>query len=134
MLLATCLVILTKLLRGPEAAAAATAVTAAGGLRALLALLDGRTAIFAAKFLLAFTGTRPTSCEALIAAGAVPRVLEALASAIEGGGGENFEGEETPTVPIARTLLNLMRESASVAAEATAAGFDAARLRRLTSA
>ena len=120
--------LLYTLLRGPEAVAAADAVTAADGFPALANALGevGEVAGAAAECLLAVSELGERRHAALVAAGAVPRLLALLAA------DKGEEGPDWAKRAAARTLLNLMMtDDASVAAEAAAAGFDAARLRQL---
>ena len=120
---------LPKLLRGPEAAATADAVISGGGLAAIVAALGreddpGMDHGSVVDVALALFWMGEAKRVALVAAGAVPRLLEVLL-----GGGK--EGPGSAKQAVACALLNLMKESASVAAEAAAAGFDAARLLQL---
>ena len=119
--------LLGKLLRGPEAANGADAFLAANGLLALANALGerGKLAHAATTCLLAISELGERRRAALVAAGAVPRLL-ALFAADEGE-----KGPELAKLAAAHTLLNLIKADASVMAEAAAAGFDAARLRQL---
>ena len=121
--------LLSSLLRGPEAANAADAFLAADGFLALAnALGEGeKVATSAAACLLAVSELDERRRAALVAAGAVPRLLTFLST------DESAEGPGSAKQAAACTLLNLMKESASVAAEAAAAGFDTSRLRLLAS-
>ena len=124
--------LLLRLLRGPESVAAAAAVVAADGGLAILVSALGQgeeVGFFAAACLLKISEAGATHLAALVAAGAVPRLLETLKRVeAEAGADDSRSGMRSA----AQTLLNLTAlEGASVAAEAAAAGFDAARLRQL---
>ena len=116
--------LLTGLLAGPSVHAAAEAVMAAQGLRVLVAALPrgGPMRSAACLSLLCICGATPHHRGAVIAAGAVAPLLAFLKK--EEGGIERASA--------ARALSCLASADASVAAELAAAGFDAARLERLS--
>ena len=124
--------LLGKLLRGPESVAAAAAVvTADGGLGVLVAALGQgeNVGFFAVDCLLEISEMGATHLAALVAAGAVPRLLESLKR-------EEVEADmgdlRCEMCSAAQILLNLITADAAVGEEAAAAGFDAARLRTLS--
>ena len=123
--------LLLRLLRGPESVAAAAAVVAADGGLAILVSALGQgeeVGFFAATCLLEFSRVGVVHLAAVIAAGAVPRLLETLKrTEAEAGAGDS----RIETCSAAHTLLNLITADASVGEEAAAAGFDAARLQQL---
>ena len=116
---------LEKLLRGPEAFVTADAAVVGSSPCVLFDALGrgGEVGGLAVRSLLALSAVGATYPAALIAAGAVPRLLAIL---------DVNEAADGKLVKFAAlVLLNLMSANDAAAEEAAAAGFDAARLERL---
>ena len=115
--------LLIKFSDGPESAAFADGILASGVLKALVAALSkgGEAAGFAAKCLLPVV-LSDAPCAALIAAGAVPVLLEILSAP---------DSNEDLINDVSMMLSQMMSCDASVAEEVHAAGLDAAQLRAL---